>query len=176
MAFYPALQSRMYSSTKDTFPARRNPLWMSAQDRHSNTDIGIYEGRSGPNALNHDYRLHADLRERAIKQNHFQKNASAAAHHIYEPPLNHLEQNPLYRSPMSEVSANPSRSSRPARALVASRAPVPAPSGSSEPYGINEGGMQGMVNHRAIQMLQVAFAFILIFDQILLVHAVLCLK
>ena len=162
MAYYPALpfanglQSRMYSSTKDTFPARHNPLWMSAQDCHSNTDIGIYyDGRSGINALNHDYRL------QAVKQNRFQNNASSVSH-MYELPNNHLEQNPLYRSPMSEVSANPSCASMPARASVPLRAAAraPAPSGSSQPYGMNDVGIQSMVNHRAMQMLQVEFATI----------------
>jgi hypothetical protein len=174
MAYYPPLHSRMYSSTKDTFPARRNPLWMSAQDSHSHTDIGIYDGRSGPNAVNHDYRLQAQ------KQNRFQKNTSSAAHHMYELPLNHSEQNPLYRSPVSEVSANPSRASRPARSSLPSRAPAPAPSGSSQPYGINEVGIQTMVNHRAIQMLQVKCALnfsapfsILHCPQTLLEHPVL---
>jgi hypothetical protein len=154
MAYYPAAQSRMYSSAKDSFPARRNPLWMSAQDCNSSTDIGIYDGRSGPSTLSHDSRL----------QNCFQKNDSGAAHHMYQLPLNHLEQNPLYRSPMSEVSANPSRASRSTREslLTHSRTSVPAPSGSSQPYRIDEVGIQNMVDYRAMQMLQVAFDLIFV--------------
>ena len=198
MAFYPAMQRRLYRSAKDSFPERRNPLWTTGADHSPNMDFTIFDGRYQPTAFNYvaqgsahpqvqpgkqvgsiqpGRRNQPGLSERrnplwmsaedaapntdfAIFDGRYPPSTLAYATNgsahpqtrpekyvgSIQPALEltpgHSEQNPLYRSSTSEVSANPSRPSRPANADSYSRR-------------ISEQEIQRMVERRALQLLQV---------------------
>ena len=141
MAYYPALHRRLYKTAKDTFPERRNPMWSSAEDSVPSIDYRIYDGHFGPSPFAYTANGSALPQPRSDKQNAIISKRQQS----FEMSRNDLDQNPLYRSPMSEVAANPSRPSRPGKTF----------SPETHARRVSEQEIQHLVDCRAIQLLQV---------------------